>query len=343
MLSGVSSSQLLGLEADVFLSYASFVLALVTIWVLYRSRSETARERLRREAEARGLEPLGAALLESLAAYSSLRADQIVRSEEAFDRVAEEHVRDLLKKGNDPRETVRDLASLKRDLGFKDGRSQPAFLSRVILSGRAGSGAAEGLIVGTEGESLEVVLGAPFEGLRRGAILELVFKDGEKMAGLAAVVRKVDEGDSFCLVHLASPERGGFRKREHFRIDTKIPATLLFHSGQVASVPAEGSFRVLSGELVNLGGGGGRLRLGFSMKEGDRFALSFPLASHGKPFGAEAKVVWAKEEDGSFLAGFEFENVDAEAWRRLLLFLFSKQSEQVRGTRQKARPMPSPE
>lgn len=325
------------LDYSIGLSIISLALAVFAFWELWlRARRGISKTKMRRQAQELGIEPLGVSLLEAVAEHAAAEAEAILTSESDFDESAASHLESLLESGVDPRETVKDLALLKKDLNLQGGCGAPALLSRVILSDSGGRGASEGRIVRCGAEVFRVVIGKPFAGLRRGAIVELVFADGDKMAGLAAVVQSIEDRGSFASVRLAAPEQGGFRKREHFRIDTNIQATLLVRSDQVAYMPDDKSggesreFRVVSAELVNLSGGGGRLKLRFPVQVNDKLCISFALSRSGKPLGSEGRVVWAKkEQEGIWMAGFEFEGMDAENFRRLILYLFARQSERI--------------
>lgn len=343
MFTGTLNLSFFAIDFSVALSILSVALTVFALWeVGILRRRGISRSKIRRQAQERGVEPLGVSLLEAVSEHAACEAELLLTSESDFDESAARHLESLLESGVDPRETVKDLALLKKELKLPVSGSVPALLSRVIVSDTSGGGACEGRIVRASTEFYRVVLGKSFQGLRRGAIVELVFADGDKMAGLAAVVQAVEEKGPFTSVRLAAPERGGFRKREHFRIDTNIQATLLVRSDQVAYMPDDKTqgesreFRVVSAELVNLSGGGGRLKLRFPVQVGDKLCLSFALSKSGKPLGSEGRVVWAKkEEEGVWVAGFEFEGMDPENFRRLILYLFARQSERVVKSTQK--------
>lgn len=325
------------IDLSIALSILSAGLAIGAFWeIAVRARRGISKSKIRRAAQERGIEPLGVSLLEAIAEYASQETQALLTSESEFDESAAQYLEHLLATGVDPRETVKDLALLKRDLQMPSDGVCPGLLARIILSDSKGQGASEGRLIRTGSEHLSVVVGKAFPGLRRGAIVELVYSDKDKMSGLAAVVQSIEEKGSFTAVRLAAPERGGFRKREHFRIDTQLQATLLVRSDQVAYMPddktgdANREFRVVSAELVNLSGGGGRLKLRFPVAVGDKLCISFSLSKSGKPLGSEGRVVWAKkEEEGLWVAGFEFEGMEPENFRRLILYLFARQSERV--------------
>lgn len=336
MPSGNPDSFLFGLDPWIYGIGFFFLCAAFVALVIWRFQgTRLAKQRLHRGAKERGIDSLGISLLDSLAEHTTQPADELLRSEDVFDGAAARYLKRLIASDTDPRETVKDLAWLKRELGIPCEKKAPSLLAKVVLSESKGRGAAEGVLVREGEDHYEIVVGSAFDKLKPGAILELVFSDENKMAGLAAIVREVIERGSFTIVHLASPELGGFRKRAHFRVDTDIPATLLIRSDQVAYMPDDegAGFRVLPAQLVNLSGGGGRLRLGFAANAGDKLCISFPYDDEEKPLAAEGKIVWArKDEAGVWYAGFEFEPMDHEDWRKLLLFLFRKQSEQVKKT-----------
>lgn len=291
-------------------------------------KQQAAKEKIYKFTQEKHLDRLAASMLEAIAGASTHEVEQIFHDEEAFDSGVAAFLHSLADNGIDPREQAKDFAWLKRELKIETKKEAPCLLTRVILSESRGHGASEGIVLGGNNEGLQVVIGYPSDAARPGAIVEIVFDDGTKMAGLGAIVREVQAKEYFAIVNVV-PGRSGFRKRAHFRVDLKIPATLLVRSDQVAYMPDDpnSDVRVMPAELVNLSGGGGRLKLQFPVHVGDQLCIAFPLDGETNPLGAEGKVVWVKKEEGCWYAGFEFDSMEKEHLRKLIVFLFRKQTE----------------
>ena len=109
--------------------------------------------------------------------------------------------------------------------------------------------------------------------------------------------------------------------REFVRVPTSIETRLVIVNPD-GLIPHDGWVK---GEIVEIGGGGARIRLAFDGKVGDAVSVRFLFPDTGEEMTMSGRVVNAWEEEGLTKVCVKFVGVCDEETKRLLTYAFREQ------------------
>jgi len=109
--------------------------------------------------------------------------------------------------------------------------------------------------------------------------------------------------------------------REFVRVPTSIETRLVIVNPK-GLIPHDGWVR---GEIVELGGGGARIRLAFNGKVGDAVSVRFLFPDTEEEMTMSGRVVNAWDENGLIKVCVKFVGVCEEETKRLLTYAFREQ------------------
>ncbi len=109
--------------------------------------------------------------------------------------------------------------------------------------------------------------------------------------------------------------------REFVRVPTCIETRLVIVNPE-GVIPHDGWVK---GEIVEIGGGGARIRLAFAGKVGDAVSVRFLFPDTGEDMTMSGRVVNAWEEEGLTKVCVKFVGVCEEETKRLLTYAFREQ------------------
>jgi hypothetical protein len=123
--------------------------------------------------------------------------------------------------------------------------------------------------------------------------------------------------------------------REFVRVPTSIDTRLVIVNPE-GLIPHDGWVK---GEIVEIGGGGARIRLAFNGKVGDAVSVRFLFPDTGEEMTMSGRVVNAWEDEGLTKVCVKFVGVCEEETKRLLTYAFREQIRESK--KQKASGPPS--
>jgi hypothetical protein len=122
-------------------------------------------------------------------------------------------------------------------------------------------------------------------------------------------------------------------EREFVRVPTSIDTRLVIVSPE-GLIPHDGWVK---GEIVEIGGGGARIRLAFQGKVGDAVSVRFLFPDTGEEMMMAGRVVNAWKDSGLTKVCVKFVGVCEEETKRLLTYAFR---EQIRESKRQKSPLP---
>ena len=133
----------------------------------------------------------------------------------------------------------------------------------------------------------------------------------------------------------AMKDKGGRRivEREFVRVPTSIETRMVI-VGPGGVIPHEGWVR---GEIVEIGGGGARIRMAFDGGVGDVVSVRFHFPDTGDDMTLSGRVVSAWEEEGLVKVCVKCVGASEDETKRLLTYAFR---EQIREAKRRSAPGP---
>ena len=123
--------------------------------------------------------------------------------------------------------------------------------------------------------------------------------------------------------------------REFVRVPTSIDTRLVIVNPE-GLIPHDGWVK---GEIVEIGGGGARIRLAFDGKVGDAVSVRFLFPDTGEEMTMSGRVVNAWEEEGLTRVCVKFVGVCEEETKRLLTYAFREQIRESKKKKSSGPPM----